>query len=57
MNIKEQWVDAFESFFLAAIMVWSIGIAVALVHPEVRTTPQGSVEIYSLVSADSQPSA
>jgi hypothetical protein len=53
MSLKEQFVGAFESIFLAAIMIWSIGIAVALVSPQTQSAPRGTVEIYSLVSADS----
>ena len=57
MNIQEKLVSSFESILLAAIMVWTVGIAVTLVSPEVNTTPQGTVEIYSLVAAETQPTA
>ena len=57
MNFRDQFVSTFESIFLAMIMVWSVGIAVALVNPDVSAPPQGSVEIYSLVAADTQPTA
>ena len=56
MNIKDQILNSFESIFLTLILAWSVGITVALVNPDVRPTPQGTVEVYSLV-ADGQPTA
>ena len=57
MSLKDHITASFESIFLAAIMIWSVGIAVALVSPQTQSAPHGSVEIYSLIAADSQPTA
>jgi hypothetical protein len=57
MSLKEKVAGSFESFLLVIFMVWSIGIAVSVAQPDAQRLPHGTVEVYSLVSADSQPSA
>jgi hypothetical protein len=57
MNLKDKFLNSLESIYLTLIMVWTVGIAVALVNPENGAAPAGSVEIYSLVAADAQPTA
>ena len=55
MTFTDKLAGTFESFLLVLFLVWSVGIAVTLPQPDVRPTPQGTVEIYSLVAADTQP--
>ena len=48
MNFKERLNRALESLFLAMFMVWSVGIAVALLSPPAAGHRGGVVEVYSL---------
>jgi hypothetical protein len=57
MSLKEKVAGSFESLLLALFMVWSVSIAVSVVQPDAQRLPHGTVEIYSLVSTDSQPTA
>jgi hypothetical protein len=58
MNFKERVNRALESLFLAMFMVWSVGIAVALLNPPTAGHRSGVVEVYSLTPvADSNAGA
>jgi hypothetical protein len=51
MNLKERFTSSLDSLFLAMVMVWTVTIAIALLHPEMQTERNGVVEIYSLIPA------
>jgi hypothetical protein len=53
MNLKDQFISAFDSILLALLMVWTATVVSALVYPQVAATERaGTVEIYALARAD-----
>jgi hypothetical protein len=57
MKFQERLTRWFESMFLALAMAWTIGIAFALLHPQLPTERHGVVEIYSLVAVNDSQAA
>jgi hypothetical protein len=53
MNSKERLVDWFESMYIGLALAWTIGFALVLLQPQVAAERHGTVEVYSLVAADS----
>jgi hypothetical protein len=53
MNSKERLVDWFESMYIGLALAWTIGFAIVLLQPQAATERHGTVEVYSLVAADS----
>jgi hypothetical protein len=56
MNVQKL-VDWFESMYMALALAWTVGIAVALLQPQVTSERHGVVEVYSLVAVDGAQSA
>lgn len=51
MNVQKL-VDWFESMYMALALAWTVGLAVALLQPQVASERHGVVEVYSLVAVD-----
>lgn len=53
MNVKDQFIGAFDSILLALLVVWGVTFASALIHPQtVADESTGVVEIYALARVD-----
>jgi hypothetical protein len=51
MNVHKL-VDWFESMYMGLALAWTIGVAIALLQPQVTSERHGVVEVYSLVAVD-----
>lgn len=53
MNLRDQFISAFDSILLALLVMWTATFVSALVYPQAASTERiGTVEIYAIARAD-----